>query len=88
MIAVPLEPIQHDRQESQLLFAEVSLPYRELTSIEEWMHLRLFKKAAVRRQFPAQFLSRTFEEIQIAARANEPGARKVLKLLLNRRFDQ
>jgi hypothetical protein len=39
-----------------------------------------FKQAAVRRQFPAQFLPRTFEEIQITARANEPGARKALKL--------
>jgi hypothetical protein len=31
--------------------------------------ISLFKQAAVRRQFPAQFLSRTFEEIQAAARA-------------------
>jgi hypothetical protein len=48
--------------------------------------ISLFKLAIVRRQFPAQFLLRTFEEIQLAARANEPGARKALKLLLNRRF--
>jgi hypothetical protein len=50
--------------------------------------ISLFKQAAVRRQFPAQFLSRTFEEIQAAARANELGARKALKLLLNGRFDK
>jgi hypothetical protein len=50
--------------------------------------ISLFKLAIVRRQFPAQFLSRTFEEIQAAARANEPGARKALKLLLNGRFDK
>jgi len=50
--------------------------------------ISLFKLAIVRRQFPAQFLLKTFEEIQAAARANEPGARKALKLLLNRRFDK
>ena len=50
--------------------------------------ISLFKQATVRRQFPAQFLSRTFEEIQAAARANELGARKALKLLLNGRFDK
>jgi hypothetical protein len=50
--------------------------------------ISLFMLAIVRRQFPAQFLLRTFEEIQVAARANEPGARKVLKLLLSRRFDK
>jgi hypothetical protein len=50
--------------------------------------ISLFKLAIVRRQFPAQFLLRTFEEIQAAARANEPGARNALKLLLNKRFDK
>ncbi len=50
--------------------------------------ISLFKQATIRRQFPAQFLRKTFEEIQVAARANEPGARKALKLLLAGRFDK
>ena len=50
--------------------------------------ISLFKQGIEWRQFPAQFLSRTLEEIHAAARANEPGARKALKLLLNGCFDK
>ena len=47
-----------------------------------------FKQGIIRRQFPAQFLTMTFEEIQAAAQAHAPGARTALKLLLSGRFDK
>jgi hypothetical protein len=50
--------------------------------------IALFKQAIIRRQFPAQFLSMTFEEIQAAARARVPGAQKAWKLLVDGRFDK
>jgi hypothetical protein len=50
--------------------------------------IALFKQAIIRRQFPAQFLSTTFEAIQAAARARVPGAQKAWKLLVDGRFDK
>jgi hypothetical protein len=50
--------------------------------------IALFKQAIIRRQFPAQFLSRTFEEIQAALRARMPGTQKAWKLLVDGRFDK
>jgi hypothetical protein len=50
--------------------------------------IALFKQAIIRRQFQAQFLSMTFEEIQAAAQARVPGAQKAWKLRADGRFDK
>jgi hypothetical protein len=47
-----------------------------------------YKQASVRRQFPAQFIRSTLEEIENAARAGQKPARIALKLLFDRRFDK
>lgn len=48
----------------------------------------LHKRAAVLREFPAQFLDRGLPEIEAAIRRGDPAARKALKLLLDKRFDK
>lgn len=47
-----------------------------------------FKQAAVRREFPDQFLHSTVAEIEAAARHGDRAARRALKLLIERRFDK
>jgi hypothetical protein len=47
-----------------------------------------FKKGSVRREFPAQYLRSTIDELEERASTGDPAARKALKLLFEARFDK
>jgi len=47
-----------------------------------------FKLGKIKAVFPSQFLDKTFEEIEEAAKQGDVAARTARKLLLNQRFDK
>jgi hypothetical protein len=47
-----------------------------------------YKKAAIKRVFPGQFLTSTIDVMESAAAAGDRAAQTALKLLFDRRFDK
>lgn len=46
------------------------------------------KRGSIRRQFPSEFLNRTYDEIVQAARQGDRSARKAKKFLDQRKYDK